>query len=194
MWYLLKAGMPLVLLESLRWVRFNRIEKGLSSRMRCVYFFVEFLTMWWQKINPMWIAQRIFWGKKYWKVAIFWGKQSQSHQIKTVSSSTSPKLGKIPNFFFLSSLSSSPVWLIPLVNDPQTTWKTKLKKRPLYEGEVQPSSILTIQRPLGPPNLILFFPPSLSYGAFTLDVKSVLNENLGWHLRVIHPSVTWVIL
>ncbi len=51
---------------------------------------------------------------------------------------------------------------------------TKLKKRSLYRRGTA-IQYFTVQRPHGPQLYYLL----LSYGAFTLDVKSVLNENLG---------------
>ncbi len=57
-----------------------RNEKGLSSRRRCVCvcacsFFVKFWQCNDKKIIRCELPKRVFGEKKYWKVAIFWGKK-----------------------------------------------------------------------------------------------------------------------
>jgi hypothetical protein len=58
------------------------------------------------------------------------------------------------NHFFRLSPTSSLVWLIPLVNDPQTTWITKFQKRALSEGDTAIQDF-TVLRPHGPPKTLL---------------------------------------
>ncbi len=62
------------------------------------------------------------------KMPEFKGKKIWNHHIWTIGSSRLPKYSRILNFFLLSSLTCSQIWLIPLVDDHQCGLHTNLNK------------------------------------------------------------------
>jgi hypothetical protein len=78
-------------------------------------------------------ATKVFCAKMVESHHILRGKKSRNFQIETIASSMSPEYSGVPQKNLLSSMTCSQIQLSPLVDDCQSTYLTKLKRKTLVQ-------------------------------------------------------------
>jgi hypothetical protein len=78
-------------------------------------------------------ATKVFCAKMVESHHILRGEKSRNCQIEIIASSMSPEYSKVPQKNLLSSVTCSQIRLSPLVDDCQSTYLTKLKRKTLVQ-------------------------------------------------------------